>query len=342
MSFGSDNHSGVHPKILESLSFCNDGYQSSYGADKQTAIFESKMKEIFGPQSNSFIVFTGTGANVLSIKATCSSFHSVICTDIAHLACDESGAPENYAGCKVIPIPHRNGKITVDQIKSKLDRRGDIHSSQPRLISITQCTEVGTVYTPQEIEAIATFAHDNQLLLHMDGARISNAAVALNCSWASISRDCGVDILSLGGTKNGMLMGEAVVIMNQNLAPEMPWIRKQAMQLASKMRYISCQFNTYLEDELWRQNGQNANAMASYLAEEAGTVKGIDIVYPVEANEVFAKVPHKVIKNLSDKWKFYVWEEDQNIVRWVTSWETQRETVDSFLSDLRTTCSLLK
>ncbi|SMF54708.1 threonine aldolase family protein [Pseudobacteriovorax antillogorgiicola] len=335
MGFGSDNHSGVHPRVLDALIAANSGHVSSYGADPFTEKAQEMVKEQFGDQAQVFFVLTGTGANVLSVQASCRSFEAVIATDAAHLYCDECGAVERMTGCRVATVPHQQGKLSPEGLLSQLKRVGDVHSSQPRLVSITQSTELGTVYQPDEIKALAEITKSRNLFLHVDGARLSNAAAALECRFADITAACGVDLVSLGGTKNGMMVGEAVVVLNPALGESFPWYRKQSMQLASKMRYISAQFSAWLEDDLWRKNALNANRMAQRLATGASQLEQVEILYPVEANEIFARLPRQWIDPLVAKYNFYEWEASLNQVRWVTSWDTQEQDVDALLHDMQ-------
>ena len=329
-SFGSDNNSGVHPKIMKAILHANAGHVTSYGDDSYTVASRSKFKEIFGSDVKVFFVFNGTGANVLGISSAVNSYNSVICAGTAHINVDECGAPEKYTGCKLITVDTPDGKLRVDDIKKHLHYVGDEHHTQPRVVSITQATELGSVYKPQEIEAIAEFVHHNGMVLHMDGARIANAACALGLNLREATRDLGVDILSFGGTKNGMMFGEAVVFFKKEYAREFKFIRKQGMQLCSKMRYISAQFEALLTDDLWWKNASQANKTAKLLSERVSRIRQIRIVRPVEINQVFARVSRSVIEKIREKYFFYIWDEEANEVRWMTAFDTTEEDVNEF------------
>ena len=333
--FASDNNAGVHPTIMAALNGVNINHAIAYGDDGITAAAVEKFKTVFGREAETFFVFNGTGANVTSLCATVAPYNAVICPESAHINTDECGAPERFAGCKLLTVPCENGKLKVDDIKHFLHAFGFQHHSQPRVISISQATELGTLYTCKEIRAIADFAHSNNMLLHIDGARIANAAAALECSLAETSVGAGADFISLGGTKNGLMYGEAVVFFNRKLADNFLYIRKQGMQLASKMRYISAQFLAYLEDDLWRKNALHANSMARLLAEKVSGINGIRITQKPEVNGVFAVVPDRIIPVLQAKYFFYVWDEERSEVRWMTSWDTSEEDVCGFVEEIR-------
>jgi len=333
--FASDNNAGVHPEVLEAMVQVNKGHVVAYGDDPYTASAAGKFKEIFGDDTEVFFVYNGTGANVLSLQAMTDSFQAVLCAETAHINEDECGAPEKFTGCKLLPVPTEDGKITIDQIRVHLHALGNEHHAQPRVISITQATELGTVYLPEEIEAITCFAHEHGLLVHLDGARISNAAVALNMGLREITRDVGVDVLSFGGTKNGVMFGEAVIFFNPDLARDFKFIRKQGTQLASKMRFIAVQFEALLTDHLWRRNAEHANTMATLLAREVRDIAQVEIVQPVDANAIFAKIPQEQIHLLQQEYFFYVWDEEQSIVRWMTSFDTTEEDIMGFVSLLK-------
>jgi len=333
--FASDNNAGVHPRILEAFARANDGHVVAYGDDPYTESAVGMFREVFGGETEVFFVYNGTGANVLGLQALTDSFNAVICAETAHINVDECGAPEKFTGCKLITIPTENGKITVDQIKPHLHALGNEHHTQPRIISITQATELGTVYRPEEIEAITRFAHERHMLVHMDGARIANAAVSLDLGLREITRDAGVDILSFGGTKNGMMFGEAVVFFREELAGDFRYIRKQGMQLASKMRYIAVQFEALLTEELWRKNARQANEMATLLAQEVRKIPAIIITQDVDSNGVFAQVPRGVIPLLQKEYFFYVWDEGTSIVRWMASFDTTEDDIIGFTDLLK-------
>ncbi len=338
ISFGSDNHSGIHPKILEMMASVNEDHVIAYGKDVYTKKAEGLIKEHFGPEAMFYPVFNGTGANVLSLKAATRPFHSVICAKTAHINTDECGAPEHFTGCKLEPVETGDGKLRPEDVEQKLRGRHDEHHNRPRIVSITQATEVGTSYTPEEIRKLADFAHKHSLFLHMDGARIANAAAFLDVPFRAITSDAGIDILSFGGTKNGMMMGESIIVLNPKLNRDMKFIRKQGMQLASKMRFLSVQFIAYLKDDLWLQNASHANRMARLLADLVQDVPGVKIQWPVEANGVFACLPKAVIPKLQEQFFFYVWDEEKGIVRWMCSFDTEEQHVRMFANAVRSLC----
>jgi threonine aldolase len=329
-SFASDNNSGIHPEILKAISAANQGHVVGYGDDPYTGAAVRKFREHFGPDIDVFMVFNGTAANCLSLIALTRSFHAVICSEVAHIYTDECGAPERFTGCKLIPIPAPDGKLTVESVRRAYHGIGDQHHVQPRVISITQATEVGTVYRPQEIEALAGFAHERQMFLHVDGARIANAAASLGQSLRQATRDLGVDVLSFGGTKNGLMGAEAVIFFARELSRDFLYSRKQGMQLASKMRFISAQLNALLSDNLWWKNAQHSNRMAKLLERAIKKIPEIEIVYKVEANGVFAKVPPRSIAKLQKRYFFYVWNEEHSIVRWMCSFDTTEDDIKRF------------
>ncbi|MBS3807228.1 MAG: low specificity L-threonine aldolase [Bacteroidales bacterium] len=333
--FASDNNSGVHPEIMIALTEANKGHTVAYGDDAYTREARKAIQHHLGERADPYFVFLGTGANVLGIGALSSSFHSVICAETAHIQEDECGAPEKFNGIKLLPVETDDGKIRVEGIEPHVKGIGFEHHSQPRIISITQATELGTVYKPEEIKEIAEYAHQNGIYVHMDGARIANAAASLNVSLREITTDAGVDILSFGGTKNGLMYGEAVVFLNAQAPDEFKFIRKQGMQLASKMRFISAQFLRYLSSDLWYQTAQHANEMARLLAEEAEKVPGIEVTQKVEANGVFARVPRDIIPRLQEEFFFYIWDEPQSVVRWMTSFDTTEQEIYDFVGLIR-------
>jgi threonine aldolase len=329
-SFASDNNSGIHPEILKAISAANQGHVVGYGDDPYTGAAVRKFREHFGPDIDVFIVFNGTAANCLSLRALTTSFHAVICSEVAHIYTDECGAPERFTGCKLIPIPAPDGKLTVESVRRAYHGIGDQHHVQPRVISITQATEVGTVYRPQEIKALAGFAHERQMFLHVDGARIANAAASLGQSLRQATRDLGVDVLSFGGTKNGLMGAEAVIFFARKLSRDFLYSRKQGMQLASKMRFISAQLHALLSNNLWWKNAQHSNRMAKLLERAIKKIPEIEIVYKVEANGVFAKVPRRSIAKLQERYFFYVWNEEHSIVRWMCSFDTTEDDIKQF------------
>lgn len=331
-SFASDNNAGVHPEIMAAIGAANDGHVIAYGDDPYTERAIKLFRRELGKDAQVFFVFGGTGANVLGLKAGTESHHAIICAQTAHINVDECGAPEKFTGCKLIGLATPDGKITVDQLKPHLHEVGFEHHVQPRVVSVSQATEMGTVYTPRELQTLAEFAHDHDLLLHVDGARIANAAASLNVKLKAITRDAGVDILSFGGAKNGMMYGEAVVFFDQSLARDFKYTRKQGTHLPSKMRFISAQFERLLTGELWRQNAQHANRMAQVLARELALVPQITITQKVETNGVFAIVPRKFVPLLQKQYFFYVWNEEISEVRLMTSFDTTEEDIAEFVT----------
>jgi threonine aldolase len=329
-SFASDNNAGIHPEILKAIAMVNQGHVVGYGADPYTALVVNTFREHFGDNVEVFPVFNGTGANCLSLEALTKSYHAVICAASAHIYTDECGAPEKFTGCKLIPIQTPDGKLTVELVRHAYHGIGDEHHVQPKVISITQATEMGTVYHPEEIRALANFAHERDLYLHMDGARIANAAASLSQNLRQATRDLGVDVLSFGGTKNGIMGGEAVVFFRPELAQDFLFLRKQSMQLASKMRFISAQLGTLLTNNLWLANAQHSNRMAKLLENEIRQIPQAKIVYHVEANGVFAQIPHDAIERIQERYFFYVWNEEESVVRWMCSFDTTEEDVKEF------------
>jgi threonine aldolase len=306
-----------------------------YGDDPYTQSAIKRLKHEFGGDAEVFFVFNGTAANCLSLKALTNSFHAVICAEGAHIYVDECGAPEKFTGCKLVPVPANNGKLTIEAVRSAYHGIGDEHHVQPKVISITQATEVGTVYQPHEIRDLADFAHAHAMFLHVDGARIANAVAALGLNLKQATRDLGIDVLSFGATKNGALGAEAVVFFNPELSENFRFYRKQGMQLASKMRFISAQFQALFTNDLWLQNARHANRMAQLLKREISNIRQVKITYNVEANGVFAQIPRKAIAKLQKRYFFYVWNEAQSVVRWMCSWDTTADDVKQFAEFLR-------
>jgi threonine aldolase len=333
--FASDNNSGIHPEILKAIMDANVNHSIGYGDDKWTDEAVALFKKEFGDETEVFIVLTGTGANILGIQSSIHSFHTVICAETAHIHTDECGAPEKFTGSKLIPIATNNGKITPEQIRKHLHGFGFEHHSQPGLISITQVSELGTVYTIDEIRALADLAHSHGMFLHMDGARISNAAVSLNLPFKTFTKDAGVDILSFGGTKNGMMIGEAVLFFNPDLTAHTKYYRKQAAQLYSKMRFVGAQFVPYLRDGIWKINASHSNKMAKMLENEVRKIIGVEITQKVEGNGIFAVIPRNLISKLQQEYFFYTWDEHRGEVRWMTSFDTTEEDVINFARLLR-------
>lgn len=330
-SFASDNYSGVHPQIIEALINTNHGHVPAYGEDVYTESAIAKFKEHFGCDIDVYFVFLGTGANVLGLQAITRPYEAVICSDCAHIHTDECGAPDRF-GPKLLYVPNKSGKVSIEEVKQFLFMKGIEHHIQPKVISITQATELGTVYYLEEIRSICNFAHDNDMYVHMDGARLANAAVSLGVTLKDITKGAGVDILSFGGTKNGMMYGEAVIFFNTQLSQDFKYIRKQGMQLASKMRFIAAQFEALLSNDLWEKNAKHTNEMARYLAELLADVPQIEITNKIESNAVFAVVPEAIIPKLQSEYSFYVWNPSESLVRWMTSFDTTKEDVEAFVA----------
>ena len=333
--FASDNNSGIHPEILKAIVAANEGHSTGYGDDKWTNEAVRLFKKEFGPDTEVFIVLTGTGANILGIQSAIQSFHTVICAETAHIHTDECGAPEKFTGSKLIPVATQNGKITPEQIEKYLNGFGFEHHSQPGLISITQVSELGTIYSVDQVRALADLAHSHGMFLHMDGARIANAAVSLGLPFRAFTKDAGVDILSFGGTKNGMMIGEAVLFFNPLLTSYSKYYRKQAAQLYSKMRFVGAQFVPYLADGIWKTNALHSNRMAKILESEIRKLKGVEITQLVEGNGIFAIVPKELIPQLQNEYFFYTWNEERGEVRWMTSFDTTEEDIMDFAKLLR-------
>jgi threonine aldolase len=338
--FASDNRSGAHPDVLAAIARANDGHAASYGEDGWTAHADEVFREHFGPDARAFAVFNGTAANVLAIDALTRPHEAVICAERAHLAVDEAGAPERIAGVKLLTLSTTGGKISPADLGRWEARRGDQHHSQPRVVSVSQATEVGTVYSVAEVAAVADAAHDLGMLFHVDGARIANAAVSLGVSLRELTLDAGVDVLSFGATKNGGLFGDAVVFLRPGMSDGFDWVRKQGMQLASKTRFISAQLAAMLgEEELWRRTAGHANEMALRLASGVTRIEGVELEHPVEANGVFARVPgeatERLMRELPGEHPFYVWDEERDVVRWLCSWDTTEEDVAGLIDALR-------
>jgi threonine aldolase len=333
--FASDNNAGVHPDILSALTKVNDGHVIAYGDDPYTGKATAELREIFGKDVEVFFVFIGTAANVLGLSTVTQSYNAVICPDTAHIHVDECGAPEKFSGCKLLTCNTPDGKLNLDMIAAHMHGIGFEHHVQPRVVSITQASELGTVYTIEEIRKIAGYAHEHDMLLHMDGARISNAAVSLDCGLYEMTGGAGVDVLSFGGTKNGMMYGEAIVFFNHSLCQDFKYRRKQGMQLASKMRYIAAQFSAFLEDDLWKKNALHANRMAQKLYAAVKDIPGVQVTQAVQSNAVFAKIPPEIIPALQDEFFFYIWDEDLSEVRWMCSFDTTEADIETFASLLR-------
>jgi threonine aldolase len=339
-SFASDNYAGVHPEIMDAMFKANVGDMPSYGEDPVSGRAVDLFKKHFGDQAQIYFIATGTATNTLILKHITRSWNSVICSTYGHIHVDECGSPEAVAGIKLITARTANGKLTPDAVVEQMYAKGFVHHSQPAVVSFAQCTELGTVYTVQEIKDICDAAHNEGLLVHMDGARLTNAAAALGTSFKEMTVDAGVDVLSFGGTKNGCMCAEAAVFLKPGLGDDFRFVRKQGMQLISKMRFIGAQFERFLaDDELWRQNALQANSMAALLAEKAAQVDGVKISGPVEANGVFAFIPEDCIAPLQEKCPFYIWDELTGEVRWMTSFMTKEQDIDDFVAALKETLS---
>jgi threonine aldolase len=328
--FASDNAASIHPEVLRAIAAVNAGHAFGYGHDDYTRSVEARVAEAFGLRAQAFFVFNGSGANVLCLRAACRPWEAAIVTDTAHLHVDEGGAPEAIAGVKLLLAAGEQGKLTPAAVERLIVRLGDEHAVQPRVVSLTQATELGTVYGIEEIRDLAALAHRHGLVVHMDGARLANAAAALDCGFAALTSDVGVDLVSFGGTKNGLMLGEAVVVLDPALAAGMLHLRKQTLQLASKMRFLAAQFDALLTDELWRRSAAHANAMAARLAAAVDGLPGLRITRQVEANAVFAVLPDAAIRSLQERFDFYTWDEHAGEVRWMCSWDTTEEDVDAF------------
>jgi len=338
-SFASDNYAGAHPEVLAAIADANRGHAVAYGADPWTERASRALREHFGSSAEPLLVLNGTGANVICLRCACRPWEAVICAESAHVNVDECGAPESIAGVKLLTVPTRDGKLTPADVRARVTRVGDEHAAQPRLVSISQSTELGTCYTPDEIRLLAGTAHELGLLLHVDGSRLANAAAGLGCELAELTADAGVDLLSLGGTKNGMLIGEAVVFLAAGLADGARHIRKQSLQLASKARFIAAQFCAMYEGDLWRRCAKQANAMAARLAGHLRRLDAVAITQPVQANAVFAVLPRAAADAVRATWPFYDWDPQTGEVRLMCSWDTTSDDVDCFAAALADACA---
>ncbi len=330
-SFASDNNSGVHPLVMEALNLANQDHAVGYGDDPWTKEAVKKIKEEFTSDCEPLFVFNGTGSNAIALQLATRSYNSILCAETAHIYVDECGAPARMTGCHVRPIATVDGKLTPELIRPHLKNFGEQHHSQPGVIYLSQCTELGTIYTIEELKALTGLAHEFGLYVHMDGARLANACVALNVSFKELTVDCGIDVLSFGGTKNGLMLGESVIVFNPDLKKEARFIRKQSAQLASKLRYLSCQFTAYLTDGLWRKNALHANKMAVELYEGLQNIPGVSFTQKMESNQLFLTMPRKVIDKLQESYFFYFWNEPANEIRLVTSFDTTEADIQSFL-----------
>jgi threonine aldolase len=329
--FASDNASGVHPTVMDALHAANVGHANAYGDDAWTARAIAGFRDLLGSDTEVAFAWGGTGANVVGLQCLLTPWQAVICPDTAHIAVDECGAPERFTGCKLIEVPTDDGKLLPVHVERHLHLLGDEHHVQPRVVSITESTEFGTLYGPDEIAALTEFAHAHGLLVHLDGARIANAVAALDVDLRSLVVDTGVDVLTFGGTKNGMMYGEAVVFLRPELAENVHFVRKQAGQLPSKMRFVSAQFEALLADDLGIRNARHANRMTTRLAERMASVPGVDVVRRPEVNSLFARVPAAAIRALQDWSFFWVWDADESMVRWMCSFDTTEDDVERFV-----------
>jgi threonine aldolase len=334
-SFASDNNSGVHPLVMEAIISANRDHAVGYGDDPWTIEATIKVKEVFGMEAEPYFVFNGTGANSVALQAVTRPFHSIICAETAHIYVDECGAPAKMSGCAVTAIPTPDGKLTPELIKPRLHNFGVCHHSQPKVVYISQVSEMGTVYTIDEVKAIADLLHSHDMYLHVDGARLANACAFLNCSMKALTADAGVDILSLGGTKNGMMMGEAVIAFRPEFAEHLQYYRKQSAQLASKMRYLSAQFVAWLNNNLWLENAMKANISAGKLAEALSVYPQIKFTQKIESNQLFFTMPEDALRKLQEKYFFYMWNEEKNEARLVASWDTSAEDIAEFEQALK-------
>jgi threonine aldolase len=333
--FASDNYAGIHPEILEAIGRANGGHQVAYGGDVYTRQLQGVFQQHFGADATAYPVFNGTGANVISLQAMTQRWDAVVCAESAHINVDECGAPERVGGLKLLSVPTAQGKLTPELVEVAAGGRGDEHRAQPRVVSITQSTELGTLYSVDEIAAIVECAHARDLAVHLDGARIANAAAALDVPMRAFTSDVGVDVVSFGGTKNGMMLGECVVVLNPEAVSGMVFLRKLSMQLASKMRFVSVQFDALLSGDLWLRNASHANAMAGRLEAAVRDLDGVEVQRPVEVNSVFAILPAAVTARLQSGYPFYVWDEGTGEVRWMTAFDTTEADVDGFAAALR-------
>jgi threonine aldolase len=333
--FASDNAATIHPEVLAAIARANVGHAFGYGHDQLTARLTRIFAEHFGPDARAFPVWGGSAANVLCLRAACRKWEGVICAETAHLNVDECGAPEAIAGVKLLSVAAEHGKLSPELVKPLIRRVGDEHAVQPRVISISNCTELGTVYTAKEVRALADLAHEHGLLLHVDGARLANAAASLDRHLGAITTDAGVDMVSFGGTKNGLLGAEAVVFLDPALADGFEYLRKQTLQLASKMRFLAAQLEALLADDLWVRCASHANAMAMRLAGRLAEAPGVTITRPVQSNAVFATLPNAAAQELLREFDFYMWDESLGEARWMCSWDTTEEDVDEFAIAVR-------
>lgn len=334
-SFASDNNSGVHPLVMEALNRANQNHAVGYGDDPWAEEAVRKIKETFTADCEPLFVFNGTGSNAVALQLATRPYNLILCAETAHIYVDECGAPARMTGCQIRPIVTPDGKLTPELVQPYLKNFGEQHHSQPGAIYISQCSELGTVYTPEELKALTALAHKHGMYVHMDGARLANACVALNLSFKELTVDCGIDILSFGGTKNGLMLGESVVIFNPELKKEALYVRKQSAQLASKLRYLSCQFTAYLTDDLWKKNAMHANVMAQKLYDGLKVLPGVHFTQKMESNQLFLTMPRSVIDKLMKSYFFYFWNEAENEIRFVTSFDTTEEDIQTLLQAVK-------
>jgi threonine aldolase len=333
--FASDNYSGIHPEVLAAIAAANVGHQTAYGDDPHTARLQEVFRDHFGPQSAAYPVFNGTGANVVALQAMTSRWASVVCTSTAHIHVDECGAPEKVGGLKLLPVPTLDGKLTPELLDVEARGFDDVHRAQPQVVSITQSTELGTAYSVAELAVLCDHAHRLGMRVHMDGSRIANAAATLGAPLRAFTTDVGVDVLSFGGTKNGLMLGEVVVVLDPAAAPQVAYVRKSSMQLASKMRFVSAQFEALLGTDLWLRSASHANAMARRLEAAVRDLPGLWLQRPVQANAVFAVLPKAVTARLQQRFRFYTWNETTGEVRWMASFDTTEADIDAFATAIR-------
>ena len=331
-SFASDNYAGIHPEVMAAMERVNVGHQVAYGDDETTAELDARIKDFFGPKSAIYPVFNGTGANVVALQSMSPAWGAVVCAASAHVNVDEGGAPEKVAGLKLWQIPTADGKLTPELIDTQAWGFGDVHRAQPMSLIVTQSTELGTLYSVDELAAVVDRAKSHGMRVLLDGARIANAAVALGVSFRDFTTDLGIDAVSFGGTKNGAMTAESVVVLNPEIATAVPYLRKSDMQLASKMRYMSAQLLALLTDDLWARNATNANAMAKRLADAVAGIDGVQITRPQQANAVFATMPADITERLQERFGFYTWDQASGEVRWMCSWDTTEADVDAFVA----------
>ncbi len=337
--FASDNYAAVHPDVLAAMAAANDGHAVSYGDDPVTAKADALLRQQFGADATPLLVFNGSGANVLCLRTLCKPWEAVVCADTAHVNTDEGGGPEIVGGLKMLTCPTADGKLTPDGVARWLPSIGNVHAAQPRVVTVTQSTELGTRYEVDELKVLGEFCAASGLLFHIDGARLANAAAALDVGLGDLAAGVGASAVSFGGTKNGLMFGEAAVFLDPATAPPAPFVRKQLLQLASKHRFLAAQFVALLEGDLWRRLATHSNTMAARLADAVGGVDGVRITQQVQANGVFAILPPGAADRLRERWRFYTWNETTGEVRWMCSWDTTAEEVDAFAADVATVCA---